>query len=443
MESSKIKKTLNVLIFLFPLSYIIGSAAINIDILLISIIGILLYKNEIFKIQKNYTLLIILSFFLLIILSTVINYYDDLSHPNVLKSLIYLRYLFFVLVLRCMVEKNDLELKYFLLSSLICVVLISVDITYQYIVGKNLLGYETSEWHNSGVFNKELIAGGFIQRFACLGVFFLPIVFENRKKELLTLLTFILVFLFLSLTFAGNRMPVFIFLLFLFLGAFLIKQTRISFVLAFILSILSFSIILTTDEKMKNYFNSLYSNAIKIIPIIVKEQNADYDNIKSEEGKRFANEFMKGKKEFSNWNAFGSGHATIFSTAIDTFKDRPIFGGGIKSFRINCKSKLNLPNRSCESHTHNYYLEILNDTGVIGLILIIFSVFYLIIKRYKKFDESNFVLFSLIICLFLEFFPFRSSGNFFSTLNSSYIFFLIGLLLGYKKNLKLSPNNIF
>jgi hypothetical protein len=88
-------------------------------------------------------------------------------------------------------------------------------------------------------------------------------------------------------------------------------------------------------------------------------------------------------------------------------------------------------------------LEILNDTGLVGLLLIIFPVFYLLIKRYKKLSKNDFILTAIILCLILEFFPFRSSGNFFSTLNSSYLFFLIGLLLGYKKISKLNFYNIF
>tara|TARA_B100002051_G_C16722685_1_gene633418 strand:+ start:415 stop:1746 length:1332 start_codon:yes stop_codon:yes gene_type:complete len=443
MESHQSKKILNFLIFLFPLSFTIGSAAINIDILLISILGFFIYKKEIFQIKKDYISIIIIIFFMFLVLSTIVNYYNNLSHPNVIKSFIYLRYLLFALILRCMVEKNDLNLKYLLFSCLAFVILISLDINYQYFIGENLLGFETSQWHNSGIFNKELIAGGYIQRFACLGIFFLPIFFADKKKELLLYLTGILVFIFVSLIFAGNRMPVFIFLLFIFLGILFVKETRNSFILASILSIVSFVIILNNDHKMRAYFSSLYDNALTIFPIIIKEQKANYENVKSKEGERFVNEYLEGKKDFSDWNAFGSGHATIFSTAIDTFRDRPLFGGGIKSFRVNCKSKLNLPNRTCESHTHNYYLEILNDTGLVGLLLIIFPVFYLLIKRYKKLSKNDFILTAIILCLILEFFPFRSSGNFFSTLNSSYLFFLIGLLLGYKKISKLNFYNIF
>ena len=28
----------------------------------------------------------------------------------------------------------------------------------------------------------------------------------------------------------------------------------------------------------------------------------------------------------------------LFSTAFNIFKDKPLFGGGLKTFRINCKN---------------------------------------------------------------------------------------------------------
>ena len=31
-------------------------------------------------------------------------------------------------------------------------------------------------------------------------------------------------------------------------------------------------------------------------------------------------------------------HMGLFSTAFNIFKDKPLFGGGLKTFRINCKN---------------------------------------------------------------------------------------------------------
>ena len=87
-------------------------------------------------------------------------------------------------------------------------------------------------------------------------------------------------------------------------------------------------------------------------------------------------------------------HRRIFLTALDTWKIKDLsgklFGGGIKSFREDCWNLAKLPNyylgealkpekknRLCSNHPHNYYLEILVETGIIGLfIVIIIGILY-------------------------------------------------------------------
>jgi O-antigen ligase len=69
-----------------------------------------------------------------------------------------------------------------------------------------------------------------------------------------------------------------------------------------------------------------------------------------------------------------------FYSGIATWKQNKIIGGGVDSFYINCKKSLN----DCASHPHNYYLEILSEIGIVGLIIfllifgrVFFDTFYL------------------------------------------------------------------
>ena len=127
----------------------------------------------------------------------------------------------------------------------------------------------------------------------------------------------------------------------------------------------------------------------------------------------------------------------IYLTAIDVWLDNPIIGNGIKSFRTKCLTKLHLPNRVFESHPHNYYLELLNDTGLLGTLLLVCAGFYLITNKFfnfKYYEKNEKLLFiCLLIIIMAEFFPLRSSGSFFSTTNSSFIFLILGMLNGLKK----------
>ena len=149
-----------------------------------------------------------------------------------------------------------------------------------------------------------------------------------------------------------------------------------------------------------------------------------------------------------------SPQARLFLTAIDTWKKNKLFGNGIKSFRTDCY-KLGGPeysfqenvikfkiNRLCSNHPHNYYLEILTETGIVGLLnaLILATIFIVfILKNYKYFkgiNLENLMLSASVISLILELFPFKSSGSIFTTNNATYIILVTSILLSNIKKLK-------
>ena len=87
-------------------------------------------------------------------------------------------------------------------------------------------------------------------------------------------------------------------------------------------------------------------------------------------------------------------------------------------------------------HPHNYYLEILTDTGLIGLLImscIFLNTLYL--SFYKKYFlssklSSNNIITPFIFLFFIEVFPLKSSGSFFTTGNSTYFFLILAILIG-------------
>ena len=162
-------------------------------------------------------------------------------------------------------------------------------------------------------------------------------------------------------------------------------------------------------------------------------------------------------------------HERLFLTAIDTWKFNKVFGNGIKSFREVCHKLREMPdinmeqrafsndislapeevtyfgkkNRLCSNHPHNYYLEVLTETGAVGLIIIsmialLFIVF--LFKNYKLIKQislENFILLSAIISLMLEAMPLRSSGSLFTTNNMTYLVLVASIVLSYKKILQI------
>tara|TARA_B100000315_G_scaffold197937_1_gene189366 strand:+ start:113 stop:787 length:675 start_codon:yes stop_codon:yes gene_type:complete len=150
----------------------------------------------------------------------------------------------------------------------------------------------------------------------------------------------------------------------------------------------------------------------------------------------------------------------LLLTALDTWKQNKIFGNGIKSFRIDCHKlqgkilldgstiyEYNLSeayikskkNRLCSNHPHNYYFEILTETGIVGLFvtLMIASLFVaFILKNFKFFKGNNienFILLAATISLILEVFPFKSSGSVFTTNDAAYIILIASIILSHKK----------
>ena len=140
------------------------------------------------------------------------------------------------------------------------------------------------------------------------------------------------------------------------------------------------SYIILNSESLLKRFKSNFKVGIPNPFIIVNELKKDYPNLKKYEnsGIQFHNlDEFKSTENYKDYSFF-TGHLPIYITSIDLFLDKPLLGGGIKSYRNNCVKKVHLPNRVCENHPHNFILEILNDTGLIGLILIFYIVFHLV-----------------------------------------------------------------
>ena len=66
-----------------------------------------------------------------------------------------------------------------------------------------------------------------------------------------------------------------------------------------------------------------------------------------------------------------------FYSGYKTWQLNKFVGDGIRSYRQNC-SKTEVVN--CGPHPHNYYLDVMVSTGVLGLIILIVSVIWLLFK---------------------------------------------------------------
>jgi len=74
-----------------------------------------------------------------------------------------------------------------------------------------------------------------------------------------------------------------------------------------------------------------------------------------------------------------SHHEEHYISALKMFNDKPIFGIGANLFRFKCnKPKYEIQTRSCNTHPHNFYIQILAELGIFGFgFLVIF--FYILL----------------------------------------------------------------
>ena len=137
-------------------------------------------------------------------------------------------------------------------------------------------------------------------------------------------------------------------------------------------------------------------------------------------------------------------HYAEFESFYDTWQMNKLIGGGVRSFRINCPNRGNIDpdeRSTCNTHPHNYYLEILTDLGLVGLflILLIFSaIFYKsFISKYflnsNKILKSNYFITPFLFLFIAEIFPIKSTGSFFTTFNSAYIFLIMAVIVSLLK----------
>ena len=211
-------------------------------------------------------------------------------------------------------------------------------------------------------------------------------------------------------------MPTIMFLFSIFLILIFQKQTRKFFLPFLLIFSLVFTILFKLNEPIRLNSISFYSKSSQMVSLILK-------------------------KDF--FNESSPQYLKEFSTFYDTWLMNKYIGGGIKNFRYYCHARKNINKDSkfiCNMHPHNYYLEILTETGIFGFLIVLsifLSLIYLtLIKKYflnSSFKENNIII-PFIFLLIAEIFPLRSTGSFFTTGNTTYIILILSIMVGLIRN---------
>jgi len=358
-------------------------------------------KNFLIFFNKYFIFFLVFWFYL--IFNSIFSY--DL-HLSLSRSLPYIRFGILFLSISYMMSHDDFK-NDFLKFTLIILLLVCMDSIIQFSFGRNLLGYEAHVSRISSFFKDELVLGGFLLRM--YPIFLISIIYFKKKFSINTfLVSFILFIYFLAIYLSGERTAFFNFIVLnIFLLIILFKKKNIKYLLSFVL----------------------------ILPLTFILVNKHNDEISAR--------YLSVKEIFNNKTPiiFTKVHENHYKSALEIYKSYPILGAGLKTFRQVCKKPEHNP-IGCSSHPHNIFMLFLSELGLIGIAFYLITFFYfglrlvkLLIARFKNnFKENPPILVIIIVSMFMSYWPFSPSGNYFNNWMSILNFLPMGFLIYYEKN---------
>ena len=127
-----------------------------------------------------------------------------------------------------------------------------------------------------------------------------------------------------------------------------------------------------------------------------------------------------------------SGYFRAMAPGFLAFNESPIFGVGPGNLRILCPE---ITARSaaydCHPHPHNYYIQMLGEAGIVGLIagtLFLWSIIWACARPALR-DRSNVVVATMWIVPFAFFWPIASTADFFGQWNNTFMWSAVAVAL--------------
>ena len=397
----------NIIFFLFlifPISILLGSFAINFNILAISLIfifNLITKKIKSFYKDKDFLLL---GFFLISLMINLIFSNDiNLSYPRVIKIFFIIFFIFSFKQLFINFNQIYIEKIYKVWS--IVFAFIVIDLIFEYFKGENIIGLKSvmPGARLASFTGTESVIGNYFYGFVLIFLSY----FHNKFKEK-KYLNISIAFFFIIISF--------------------IIGERANFVKTLI--IITLFIFFVYDFKLKNKILALALVVFLVLTLVSSNE-------------RYKSRYFNQISTIFNLNGLSlylakSHYGAHYNVAYEIFKDNPLFGVGIKNFRIesanNRYDNLDHPfnNWRVASHPHQIHYEFLSETGIFGylsFLLFIFLSLYWSIKNYLI--NKNVYQLSSIFFILTSLLPLLPSGSFLSTYTSSIFWLNYSIMISY------------
>ena len=344
--------------------------------------------------------------FIIFLLFCVLCIVSSLESENVLFSLKSSLFYFRIGVFSCfvwyLIDKDKSILNYFYYVLILCFLALAIDGYYQYFTEKNIFGLKISGVRISSFFGDELVMGSYLSRLFPL----LFALFLNRKNKNLFeiyFMGFLFILIDILIFISAERTAFFFLNLSTVFVIILIKEYQKFRLVTFIISIFCI-IILSLNSP--NYNKRMFIYPAGIMGFIEMTHPTD-SNIK-----------IKNKPTI-----FTPEHDSHIRTALNMYKDKSILGHGPKMFRLKCSDpKYATGKKPCATHPHNFYVQLLAETGIVGFSFLIMTFYYVVYSVFRQFKSIVFnqkrYLTDYQICLLssilISVWPFSPNGNFFN-----------------------------
>lgn len=401
------------LLILTPFALISGPAIPDI---LLSIIALyFLIKSILFNYWQYYKNSIFIGFILFSSYGIARSLFTEIPILSLTNegSVFYFRYIFFALGVSYLLNNNPYIQK--CLTSILAFTLIILisNAFIQYIFDENLFGHSKFRpYRLSDLLGNEPTIGKLISYLSALLLSLLCLNFHNTKK-LMIFLVLLQIVCGAAVFLSGDRSSFFYLSMFFILFIIFVPHFRKYGAMAFVGFVLMIFSIIQINSVAKE----------RMIDISIKQIN---------------------QTKFP-FLPYSEGHEQHYITSLRMFKENPIFGIGTNTYRYLCGDKKYIYKKSCATHPHNYYFQILAELGILGFLFISSFYLYLIFIAVRKLVYSthlknnnilnnNEILYVLIMLTF--FWPIIPNLSFYNNWNNVFMALVLGFLMKalYKNN---------